>query len=123
MAETPNAAKGQWRRLRLNYSQISPRIIADDAASHLLTIAKPDAHSLRPLHDVMIGQQESVGSEQHAGTAARTPRLATQVDDRRAQRVGDVDHRIREGVERFGVIGAAAEARDRLEPVLRRRPE
>ena len=96
---------GQLAAVGLDDGQVGPRIVADHPAGQLGAVAEPHPHSALAADDVVVGEQEAVGREQHAGTAAGPPRFAAEVDDRRPQRVGHLDDGVGKGVERFGIVG------------------
>jgi hypothetical protein len=88
----------------LDNRQIGPWIGADDTAFQLAAVGQAHAHRLLAVHDVMIGKQEAVGSEEYSGAGAFAT-AGAQVDHGRSKRFGDLDDDARIGVEGLLLAG------------------
>ena len=111
--ESPNSTADEIRRRDADDGDVAVAVLADEVGRALAAVGQRHVDSRRAIHDVAVGQDESVGREHEPRAAAglgtrsfrRPGRADVDADDGRGHALDGVDHRPGVGVEEFVVGG------------------
>jgi len=93
---------GEIVAVGLDHGQVSRRVGADDSPAEFVAGGQAHLNAVLSLHDMVIGEQEAIGSEDHARAGTLLSAAAgTKVDDGRTEAFSDAYNHAGVGVKRF----------------------